>query len=168
MNAPQELEPQGLEPRWLEPDEQQAWRAYLDATRLLLRTLDDQLTRDAGISFTDFELLVVLSEAPERRLRMSELADAVTTTRSGVTRAISRLVAAGWVVRVKYDEDKRGMSAELTDAGATKLASASPGHVNAVRENMFDQLSRHDVKVIGEGYRRMRDYMAPRRSGRER
>lgn len=156
--------PHEEEPRWLEVHEQQAWRAYLDATRLLLRTLDEQLTRDADISFTDFELLVVLSEAPDRRLRMSELADAVTTTRSGVTRAISRLVDAGWVVRVKCDEDKRGMSAELTDEGAAKLASSSPGHVGAVRENMFDQLSGADVDSIGGAFRRMREHMIRHRS----
>lgn len=148
--------------RWLEPHEQHAWRAYLEATRLLIRTLDNQLTRDAGISFTDFELLVVLSEAPERRLRMSELADAVTTTRSGVTRATSRLVDAGWVIRVKFEEDKRGMSAELTDAGMAKLTAASPGHVAAVRENMFDLLSVDDVDAIGQSYQRMREHMSGR------
>lgn len=150
------------ETRWLEPQEQIAWRAYLDATRLLIRTLDAQLTKDSGISFTDFELLVVLSEAPERRLRMSQLADAVTTTRSGVTRAISRLVEAGWARRVKAVDDKRGMSAELTDAGLDKLASASPGHVDAVRANMFDLLSPGEVDAVGHGYRRMRDHMVGR------
>lgn len=150
------------ETRWLEPQEQQAWRAYLDATRLLIRTLDTQLNRDSGISFTDFELLVVLSESPDRRLRMSQLADAVTTTRSGVTRAITRLVDAGWARRVKAVDDKRGMSAELTDAGLGKLAAASPGHVDAVRENMFDVLTSDEVGAVGDGYRRMRDHMANR------
>lgn len=146
--------------RWLEPDEQRAWRAYLDATRLLLRTLDAQLSRDSDISFTDFELLVILSEAPDRRLRMSQLAEAVTTTRSGVTRAISRLVDAGWATRVKCDEDKRGTSAELTDAGAAKLASASQGHVDAVRQNMFDLLTPSDVDSLGSAYERMRSHMS--------
>lgn len=148
--------------RWLDQDEQRAWRAYLDATRLLLRTLDAQLVRDADMSFTDFELLVVLSEAPDRRMRMSRLAEAVTTTRSGVTRATSRLVDAGWVRRVKCDDDKRGMSAELTDAGAEKLASASPGHVEAVRRNMFDLLSPTELDALVDGYQRMRDHLAGR------
>lgn len=143
-------------PRWLDADEQQAWRAYLDATRLLLRDLDNQLTRDSGISFTDFELLVVLSEAPDRRRRMSELADAVTTTRSGVTRAISRLVECGWVKRVRCDDDKRGMSAELTEAGMKTLAAASPGHAAAVRENMFDLVDPTDLGALTRTFTAMR------------
>jgi DNA-binding MarR family transcriptional regulator len=144
-------------PRWLDADEQLAWRAYLDATRLLLRDLDNQLTRDAGISFTDFELLVVLSEAPDHRRRMSELADAVTTTRSGVTRAISRLVECGWVTRVKCDDDKRGMSAELTRAGLVTLAAASPGHVEAVRKNMFDLVDPNDLGALIRVFSAMRN-----------
>ncbi|OZD07192.1 MarR family transcriptional regulator [Rhodococcus sp. 06-235-1A] len=144
--------------RWLSQDEQLAWRAYLDATRLLLRDLDNQLTRDSGISFTDFELLVVLSEAPDRRRRMSELADAVTTTRSGVTRAISRLVECGWVRRVKCDDDKRGMSAELTEAGLKTLASASPGHVEAVRRNMFDLVDPKDLAALTRTFSAMRNH----------
>lgn len=145
--------------RWLSADEQRAWRAYLDATRLLMQTLDRQLSRDADISFTDFELLVVLSEAPDRRLRMRELADAVTTTRSGVTRAISRLVEAGWARRVECEGDKRGMMAELTDAGADKLAASSPGHVTAVREHMFDLLSPRDVATFAHAFGEMRAHL---------
>ena len=149
-----------MEPtRWLSADEQNTWRAYLDATRLLLQALDRQLTRDAGISFTDFELLVVLSEAPQRQLRMRELADAVTTTRSGVTRAISRLVDTGWVRRVECEDDKRGTLAELTDAGAEKLAAASPGHVAEVRRNMFDLLSPRDVGILGHDFSEMRTHL---------
>ncbi|WP_029539717.1 MULTISPECIES: MarR family winged helix-turn-helix transcriptional regulator [unclassified Rhodococcus (in: high G+C Gram-positive bacteria)] len=149
-----------MEPtRWLSADEQNTWRAYLDATRLLMQALDRQLTRDAGISFTDFELLVVLSEAPQRQLRMRELADAVTTTRSGVTRAISRLVDTGWVRRVECEDDKRGTLAELTDAGAEKLAAASPGHVAEVRRNMFDLLSPRDVGILGHDFSEMRTHL---------
>lgn len=145
--------------RWLTDDEQTAWRAYLDATRLLMQTLDRQLTRDSGISFTDFELLVVLSEAPDRRMRMRDLADAVTTTRSGVTRAISRLVDAGWVVRTECEDDRRGMLAELTEAGSDKLAESSPGHVEAVRRTMFDVLSDDDVATFGSAYSAMRTHL---------
>ncbi|AXY54654.1 MarR family transcriptional regulator [Rhodococcus ruber] len=145
--------------RWLSDDEQRTWRAYLDSTRLLMNALDRQLTRDSGMSLTDYELLVALSEAPGRRLRMRALADAVVTTRSGVTRAISRLVDAGWVRRVECDEDKRGTLAELTDAGATKLAQASPGHVEAVRSYVFDLLGPQDVTRFGDTYTAMRTHL---------
>lgn len=145
--------------RWLADDEQRAWRSYLDATRLLMQTLDRQLTRDSGISFTDFELLVVLSEAPGRQMRMRALADAVTTTRSGVTRAITRLVDAGWVVRVECEDDRRGMLAELTDAGMRKLEESSPGHVEAVRTSMFDVLTDDDVDTFVRVYSAMRTHI---------
>ncbi|MBY6684501.1 MarR family transcriptional regulator [Rhodococcus sp. BP-149] len=145
--------------QWLTEDEQRAWRSYLDATRLLMQTLDRQLTRDSGISFTDFELLVVLSEAPGRQMRMRDLADAVTTTRSGVTRAITRLVDAGWVVRVECEDDRRGMLAELTDAGMDKLAASSPGHVGAVRASMFDVLTDDDVATFTRAYSDMRTHI---------
>jgi DNA-binding MarR family transcriptional regulator len=149
-------------PRWLDENEQLAWRSYLDATRLLLQTLDRRLTQDSSISFTDYELLVLLSEAPNRRMRMSELADAVTTTRGGVTRAVTRLVDAGWARRVMFEGDKRGTLAELTDAGADKLAAASPGHVDTVRANMFDALSESDVETFGRAFGAMRRIMLDR------
>ncbi len=90
---------------------------------------------------------------------MRELADAVTTTRSGVTRAISRLVDTGWVRRVECEDDKRGTLAELTDAGAEKLAAASPGHVAEVRRNMFDLLSPRDVGILGHDFSEMRTHL---------
>jgi DNA-binding MarR family transcriptional regulator len=102
---------------------------------------------------------VVLSEAPARRMRMRELADAMTTTRGGVTRAVSRLVGAGWVRRVECEDDKRGTLAELTDKGGAKLADAAPGHVASVRENMFDLLSRRDVNRFARLYANMRDHL---------
>ncbi|MFE5646865.1 MarR family winged helix-turn-helix transcriptional regulator [Rhodococcus sp. NPDC056516] len=151
--------------RWLTDSEQTAWRAYLDSTRLLQRVLDQQLVHDSDISFTDFELLVALAEAPGRQLRMSELADAVMATRSGVTRAVNRLVGVGWVRRVECVDDKRGANAELTDQGAEKLASASPAHVAAVRKNMFDLLSPRDVERLGVVFGEMRRHLLEGQSG---
>ncbi|GAA1457814.1 MarR family transcriptional regulator [Williamsia maris] len=145
--------------QWLSADEQRTWRAYLNATRLLLQRLDQQLARDADISLTDYELLVQLSEAPDHQMRMRPLADAVTATKSGVTRAINRLVEAGWVRRVPCPDDRRGALAELTEAGAAKLAAASPGHVAAVRSNVFDVLSPRDVDRIGSAYLEMHAHM---------
>ncbi|AYA26229.1 DNA-binding transcriptional regulator, MarR family [Rhodococcus rhodochrous J3] len=147
------------EAKWLSDDEQRLWRAYLDATRLLFQNLDKQLLRDSDISFTDFEILVLLSEAPDRRMRMRDLADASTTTRSGITRAVSRMENAGWVRRVECESDRRGAWAELTDVGYARLAEAGPGHVEAVRENMFDLLSPDDITSMTEAFTRMRDRM---------
>jgi len=127
--------------RWLTPPEQTAWRALLDGTRLLFQALDRELTSDADLSLTDYELLVRLSEAPEGRLRMRDLADATLSTRSGVTRAVTRAEKLGWVRRVECEDDRRGMNAELTPAGRAKLAASAPGHVGAVRENLIDLLT---------------------------
>ena len=144
------------EVRWLDDAEQEAWRAYLDGTRLLLDALNRQLEADAGLSLTDYELLVNLSEAPGRRMRMRDLADAALATRSGVTRAVNRLEAAGLVRRVQCDDDRRGMHAELTDAGVAKLVASAPGHVAAVRANMLDLLERDQVGQLADIAGRLR------------
>lgn len=136
--------------RWLNTEEQTAWRAYLDGTKLLFQALDRQLATEAELSLTDYELLVRLSEAPEGTLRMRDLADATLSTRSGVTRAVSRAERAGWVRRVECEDDRRGMNAELTEAGRAKLASAAPGHVGAVRENLLDLLTPEQLKQLTE------------------
>lgn len=144
---------------WLNDDEQRLWRGYLDATRLLIQNLDKQLLGDAGISFTDFEILVLLSESTDRRMRMRDLADASTTTRSGITRAVSRMENNGWVRRVECESDRRGAWAELTDSGLDVLTAASPGHVEAVRTSMFDHLSPDDVTMMADAFVRMRTHL---------
>ena len=148
------------EVRWLSAGEQRSWRAYVDATRMLLSRLDQQLQRDADISLTDFELLVTLSEAEGGQMRMSSLADATMATRSGVTRAISRLVDLGWVERRPCPSDRRGQVAVLTDAGRAKLEATSPGHVATVRRLLFDSLSPRDVDRIAQVFGEVRDHIA--------
>lgn len=147
----------GMETQWLSEEEQQMWRGYLDSTRLLMRALDRQLAADSAINLSDFEILALLSEAPQQRMRMNELADITVTTRSGVTRAVKRLIDAGWAQQVKCDEDKRGLFAELTEAGAEKLRTAAPGHVKAVRTNLFDLLSPREVELFTHSYGQIRD-----------
>ncbi|KLO27726.1 MarR family transcriptional regulator [Mycolicibacter heraklionensis] len=136
------------------------WRGYLDSTRLLLRELEVQLVADGGITFADFEVLVLLSEARQRRLRMGELTEAAVTTRSGTTGAVSRLARAGWLRRVGCDEDKRGWFAELTDSGLAKLESVSGGHVATLRRNLFDLLSARDVDLFAHAYAQIRDNLS--------
>lgn len=148
--------------RWLDADEQRMWRAYLDASRQLTRVLDRQLMRDSQIGLTDFEILVNLSEAPDRSLRMWELADRLSTTRGGATRAVARMEAQGWVARVECAEDRRGMIASLTEAGFAALAAVSRGHVEQVREAVFDVLEPGDVAVVTRVFEAMRERMAER------
>jgi DNA-binding MarR family transcriptional regulator len=129
------------EPHWLDEPEQQAWRAYIDSTRTVFKALDRQLIAEAGITFTDYEVLVRLSEAPGRQLRMGELAEQALSTRSGMTRAVTRAEKLGWVRRVECETDRRGTIAELTDEGMVMLVRTAPGHVEAVRQNLIDLLS---------------------------
>ncbi|GLY31241.1 MarR family transcriptional regulator [Kineosporia sp. NBRC 101731] len=140
---------------WLNEAEQSAWRAYLDSTRMLFAALDRQLAAESDLTLTDYDILVRLDEAPGGRLRMRELADLTLSTRSGVTRAVTRAEQAGWVRRVECEEDRRGMNAELTDAGRAKLAASAPGHVRAVREMLIDQLTPEQLSQLTEIGRRV-------------
>ncbi|MEU5790717.1 MarR family transcriptional regulator [Micromonospora purpureochromogenes] len=127
--------------RWLDPDEQRTWRAFLTASRALMDTLDRELQRDAGMPHAYYEILVRLSEAPGRQLRMSELADLTGSSRSRLSHAAARLEAAGWLRREDCPTDRRGQVAVLTDDGFAVLAAAAPGHVEGVRRHLFDALS---------------------------
>src|SRR2546423_3092249 len=103
--------------RWLDDDEQHAWRAFLSTAQLLLDQLDRELQREAGMPHAYYEILVVLSEAPDRTLRMSDLAAVTRSSRSRLSHAVARLEERGWVRRTACDTDKRGQFAVLTDEG---------------------------------------------------
>ena len=134
--------------RWLDADEQRTWRAYLAATRGLMDTLDRELQRDAGLPHTYYEILVRLSEAPQRALRMSELAEACDSSRSRLSHAVARLESSRWVRREDCATDRRGQVAVLTDAGFAVLEAAAPGHVEAVRRHLFDALTGEQVDQL--------------------
>ncbi|MFJ8914223.1 MarR family winged helix-turn-helix transcriptional regulator [Amycolatopsis sp. NPDC102389] len=138
------------EPRWLSDEEQKVWRDFSAATRMLQAHLEGQLQHEAGMPHTYYEVLVALSEAPDRRLRMSELADARKASRSRLSHAVARLEANGWVRRESCPTDKRGSWAVLTPAGFAALEEAAPGHVEAVRESLFDPLTPEQVTALGE------------------
>lgn len=111
------------------------------ATRRLFDRLERDLQRDAGVPLVYYEILALLSEAPKRAMRMSELADTLGTSRSRLSHAIARLEAAGHVRRERCPTDRRGAFAVLTDGGFATLAAAAPTHVESVRTHLFDQLS---------------------------
>ena len=134
--------------RWLDPEEQATWRAYLTATRALMDTLDRELQRDAGMPHAYYEILVRLSEAPGRQLRMSELAETTGSSRSRLSHAVARLAESGWVRREECATDRRGQLAVLTDEGFRTLADAAPGHVEGVRRHLLDPLSPAQVDQL--------------------
>ena len=130
---------------WLNPAEQAAWRAYIESTKLVVDALDRQLQRDSDMPHAYFEVLVRLSEAPERTMRMSELAEVTLSSRSRLSHAIARLEERGWVGRTNCETDRRGQNATLTDAGFDVLAAAAPGHVATVRRTVIAGLD--DVQL---------------------
>src|SRR5947208_12421641 len=136
------------EPRWLDAEEQKAWRAWLYGNLLLQDQLDRELTHETGISHAYYEILVQLSEAPGRMLRMSQLADRSLSSRSRLSHAVSRLEERGWVRRQVCEDDGRGQLAVLTDEGFAALEAAAPIHVESVRTHLFDQLSADQVAAM--------------------
>jgi DNA-binding MarR family transcriptional regulator len=136
------------EPRWLNEKEQMAWRAFIAAQRVVNTRIEQQLQRDAGIPHTYYEILVRLSEAPDGRLRMSELAVATQGSRSRLSHAVNRLEQAGWVRREGVESDRRGQVAVMTDLGRQKLVETAPGHVEEVRSTIFDALTEEQIEHL--------------------
>jgi DNA-binding MarR family transcriptional regulator len=128
-------------PRWLDDEEQRTWRAFWLSTRLLTVQFERDLQHDSKLPMTYYEILVQLSEAPERTLRMSELARICQVSRSALSHAVARLEDAGWVERRDCPTDRRGLLASLTDAGFATLAAAAPAHVASVRAHLIDVLT---------------------------
>ena len=125
-----------------------AWRAFLVAQALLARRLDDELHSRHGLSLAEYDALAQLAEAPERRLRMNELADRVLLSRSGVTRLVDRLVAAGLVRRDQCLTDARGAWAVLTEAGLERLRRASRTHLRGVIRHFLDVIDPADTRPV--------------------
>ncbi|WP_181781265.1 MarR family winged helix-turn-helix transcriptional regulator [Pseudonocardia pini] len=134
--------------RWLDDDEQRTWRAFLTAQRLLFERVERQLQNEAKMPHGYYEILVRLSEAPDRTLRMSRLADTSLSSRSRLSHAVARLEEAGWVERTACETDRRGAWARLTDEGFAALRAAAPGHVETVRSVLFDALSPEQAAAL--------------------
>jgi DNA-binding MarR family transcriptional regulator len=133
------------EPRWLSPEELRAWMAWVATTTLLDGALDRQLQRDSRMPVAYYMILAMLADAPDHTLRMSELAAATQSSQSRLSHAVARLEREGWVCRRPCPSDRRSTFATLTEQGLAALREAAPGHVNAVRENMFDVLTPEQV-----------------------
>ena len=136
------------QPQWLDPDEQHAWREYLHASRLLEAEMDKDLQAH-GLQLTEYEIIAVLSEQPDRRLRMSAMAEMVVQSRSRLTHTAGRLEKRGWVRREACVGDRRGVELVLTDAGYTEIVRTAPTHIQSVRANLVEPLSREDFLALG-------------------
>ncbi|MFI0466787.1 MarR family winged helix-turn-helix transcriptional regulator [Saccharopolyspora sp. 5N102] len=139
------------EPRWLDAEEMAAWNAFLEASNLVARRVEQQLREQAGLSHPQYEILVRLAAEPDGEMRMTELAQRVVTSKSGLTYQVTQLEKADLVRRRTCDTDDRGVIAGLTDAGREKLREAAPGHVELVRANLIDVLSRDQLRAIATG-----------------
>lgn len=139
------------EPRWLSEEEQRVWRTYLLGSARLAERLEADL-RPFGIDLPEYEILVCLEEAPDRQLRMSELATAVHQSRSRLTHTISRMEASGLVARTTCPTDRRGVWAQLTAGGLRLLEAAAPSHVMAVRRNFVEAIGARDYQALGRAF----------------
>ena len=128
------------QPRWLSSEEMDAWLSLVQVVHLLPQQLDKQLREEAGISHVYYQILAMLSGAPDGRMRMSELARATATSTSRLSHAVAALEDRGWVARASCETDRRGQLAELTPAGRRMLEQTAPGHVAEVRRRVFDVL----------------------------
>ena len=131
------------------------WAAFLRAHARVVRELERELQAEQRLALTDNDVLVQLAGADERRLRMSELADRLLLSRSGITRLVDRLVAEGLVERATCDTDRRGQWAALTDAGLDRLRTASPTHLRGVAEHFLDRMSPEELASIEGILRRL-------------
>ncbi|MFC8451833.1 MarR family winged helix-turn-helix transcriptional regulator [Kitasatospora sp. NPDC057223] len=132
---------------WLTTREQQLWRAHLEVSKLL----DYQLGRELqphGLAINDYEILVVLSEAPQRRMRMTDLATATLQSKSRLSHQITRMESAGLVLRQECPGDRRGLYAHLTDQGWDTMQQIAPDHVRSVRAHFIDRFTPEQIDAM--------------------
>lgn len=147
-------------PRWLDEHEQTVWRAFLDMHARLTARLNRELVEQSGISVADFSVLVQLSEHPEGRMRVLELARSLRWEKSRLSHQLTRMQQRDLVRRSNCSEDRRGAFVTLTDAGRATVERAAPAHVDGVRRYLFDQLTPAQVDALGEVARAVTDRLA--------
>ena len=140
---------------WLDVDEMAAWRAFIETVVDLMGALEADLA-EHHLTMGDYQVLVFLSEAPDRALRMCDLAERLQLSPSGVTRRLDGLVRAGLVERQPSVADRRVMLAVLTEAGTTALEEAAPTHVGSVRHRLLDHVERRDLAALARVFQGVR------------
>ncbi|MEU0795641.1 MarR family transcriptional regulator [Amycolatopsis sp. NPDC005961] len=146
--------------RWLNDAEMAAWRSYIVATLKLRQRLHRELADRHDVSLTDYEVLVCLEMQTGHRMRMSELAVLMGSTKSRLSHQVGRLEVAGLVRRVRDPEDKRGVITELTEDGKALLEKAAPTHVEGVREHLIDLLSPVEQATIAAAFDRVLGHLS--------
>ena len=141
-------------PKWLNPRELRAWRSYIIASRRLLDALDSDLDCH-DLTMPDYEVLAQLSDAPDRRLRMSELAEIAMLSKSRLSHRMKVMEQAGWVRREMCKEDRRGSWAIMTDRGWKAIVAAAPAHVDSVRARFVDHLTTKDQEDLAKIFDRL-------------
>ena len=136
------------EPRWLTDEQQLAWRRFVEVLVRVPAGIEAQLQRDAGLTHMGYIVLSTLSERPDRRLAMSQLAKIVSASLSRLSHVVARLEAQGWVQRERHPEDGRVQIAMLTDAGYDKVVESAPGHADAVQQLIFDRLTPAQIRQL--------------------
>jgi DNA-binding MarR family transcriptional regulator len=136
------------ETRWLSPEEREAWLALVSIMFTLPGSIESQLQDEADLSLAEYLVLAMLSEAPDRRRRMSDLAAVTNTSQSRLSRIVARLERDGLVVRTGDSRDKRVVLAEITDRGVGKVEEVAPGHVEHVRRTVVDRLTPEQVRQL--------------------
>jgi DNA-binding MarR family transcriptional regulator len=134
---------------WLDAEQQSSWRSFVVGVTLLIDRLDADLQHQFDLSLTEYEILVRLSERPQRQMRMAQLADALAHSRSRVTHTVTRMQKAGLVDRTSSPEDGRGIVCRLTDEGHAVLVAAAHVHVNGVRDYLVDRVGSDDFSALG-------------------
>ena len=141
-------------PKWLSPNEMVAWRRYIIASRQLLAALDADL-KEHDLTLPDYEILALLSDAPDRQMRMSELAKIALLSRSRLSHRMKVMEKAGWLKREPCPVDKRGYFAVMTGKGWKAILAAAPDHVESVRARFLDHLSKADQEAIAQIFERI-------------
>ena len=142
------IEAMSSDVRWLSAQEERVWRRWLTLNARLSATLHKELQDDAGLSMPDFEVLVHLTDSPQGRIRVTDLAKALQWERSRVSHHVTRMERRRLVQRVECAEDGRGAFIVITPQGRAAIEQAAPGHVNAVRRLVFDALSDEEVNAF--------------------
>lgn len=152
-----------MAPKWLTPAEMAAWRTYIETSGDLLRAIEKDLA-PFGLDRGDYQLLAMLSEAPDQRLRMCDLADSLRLTRSGLTRRMDGVLKKKLVTRVQSEEDGRAAYASLTPKGLELLKQAAPEHLESVRRLMIDLLSPAEIKAMASAFGKISKNLAEQNS----